>query len=306
MLFFLSCHQFSAALNMMNSAADGGPPPSSWTAPPQPQPAAAAPAAAPPGAHFDASDLTLRQVGRLPAGWVGRAGNDAAAAIAPPILCSLWLCQRCQRAATHAPAPQFCPSRRCTNSTLGHLDTKGMRHTTDPQCLFHSPLQLVEQFAEEAGITFLPKPGRTHEGLQVRRRRHAVAALASSPPAVAAPLHLQLLLVWHAQQRRGVLAGRVHRRCLTAARRCPPTCPSSLLCKPLLPRRSPTHHPRWHSLSDPSAPPQVYGFGLVSCVVDNSQSVVRAQLGDAGWTTVSLEQLLGEHERRAAARAQRK
>jgi hypothetical protein len=50
----------------------------------------------------------------------------------------------------------------------------------------------------------------------------------------------------------------------------------------------------------------VYGFGLVSCVVDNSQSVVRAQLGDAGWTTVSLEQLVGEHERRAAARAQRK
>ena len=30
-------------------------------------------------------------------------------------------------------------------------------------------LQLVEQFAEEAGVAFLPKPGRTHEGLQVLR-----------------------------------------------------------------------------------------------------------------------------------------
>lgn len=58
--------QLSAALNMMNSAVDGGPPPSSWTAP-QPPPAAAygaapaAPAAAP-APHYDASDLTLRQV----------------------------------------------------------------------------------------------------------------------------------------------------------------------------------------------------------------------------------------------------
>lgn len=73
-------------------------------------------------------------------------------------------------------------------------------------------LQLVEQFAEEAGVAFLPKPGRTHEGLQM------------------------------------------------------------------------------------------YGFGLVSCVVDNAQNLVKAQLGGAqGWATVSLEQLLAEHEQRAAA-----
>ncbi|PRW56706.1 septin and tuftelin-interacting 1-like protein 1 [Chlorella sorokiniana] len=129
--------QLSAALNMMNSSVDGGPPPSSWTAP-QPPPAAgygaapAAPAAAP-VPHYDASDLTLRQ--------------------------------------------------------------------------------LVEQFAEEAGVAFLPKPGRTHEGLQM------------------------------------------------------------------------------------------YGFGLVSCVVDNANSTVKAQLGGStGWATVSLEQLLAEHQKRAAAK----
>lgn len=76
------------------------------------------------------------------------------------------------------------------------------------------PLQLVEQYAEEAGVAFLPKPGRTVEGLQV------------------------------------------------------------------------------------------YGFGLVSCTIDNAQSVLRAQMGaDAGWATVSLEQLLAEHQRRAAAKA---
>lgn len=62
------CLQLSAALNMMNSSVDGGPPPSSWTAPQPPQPAAGAygaapvPPAAAPVPHYDASDLTLRQV----------------------------------------------------------------------------------------------------------------------------------------------------------------------------------------------------------------------------------------------------
>ena len=47
----------------------------------------------------------------------------------------------------------------------------------------------------------------------------------------------------------------------------------------------------------------MYGFGLVSCVVDNSHNVVQAQLGDPlGWAPVSLEQLVQEHERRLAAR----
>ena len=72
--------------------------------------------------------------------------------------------------------------------------------------------QLVEQYAEEAGVEFRPKPGRMHEGLQV------------------------------------------------------------------------------------------YAFGLVSCVIDNAQSALRAQLGGA-WATASLEQLLEEHQRRMAARA---
>lgn len=56
--------QMSAALNMMNSAVDGGPPPSSWTAPQPPAAAGygAAPAPAPAAPHYDASDLTLRQV----------------------------------------------------------------------------------------------------------------------------------------------------------------------------------------------------------------------------------------------------
>lgn len=48
----------------------------------------------------------------------------------------------------------------------------------------------------------------------------------------------------------------------------------------------------------------MYGFGLVSCVVDNANSVVQAQLGGTqGWATVSLEQLLGEHRKRAAGAA---
>ena len=66
--------QLSTALNMMNSSVDGGPPPSSWSAPP-PAAAAGAYGGAPAGGYgaapaaaalhqYDASDLTLRQVGR--------------------------------------------------------------------------------------------------------------------------------------------------------------------------------------------------------------------------------------------------
>lgn len=48
---------------------------------------------------------------------------------------------------------------------------------------------------------------------------------------------------------------------------------------------------------------QMYGFGLVSCAVDNANSTVKAQLGGStGWATVSLEQLLAEHQKRAAAK----
>lgn len=52
--------------------------------------------------------------------------------------------------------------------------------------------------------------------------------------------------------------------------------------------------------------PQVYAFGRVSCVVDNAAHAVLAQLGPAGWASVSLEQLLAEHERRGAAQARPK
>lgn len=68
-------------------------------------------------------------------------------------------------------------------------------------------------------------------------------------------------------------------------------------CMPSAPRRRP------HSRCPHRPCAQMYGFGLVSCVVDNANSAVRAQLGGAqGWATVSLEQLLGEHQKRAAGK----
>lgn len=42
---------------------------------------------------------------------------------------------------------------------------------------------------------------------------------------------------------------------------------------------------------------QIYSFGGVSCVVDNAQNLVRAQLGER-WQTVSLEELFDEQQRR--------
>lgn len=65
---------------------------------------------------------------------------------------------------------------------------------------------------------------------------------------------------------------------------------------------------RLHPTPPPSLLPalQMYGFGLVSCVVDNAASTLRAQMGaDQGWATVSLEQLLQEHQRRAAAKGKK-
>lgn len=40
-------------------------------------------------------------------------------------------------------------------------------HPPQPPTPQHTRLQLVEQYGEEAGVAFLPKPGRTHAGLQV-------------------------------------------------------------------------------------------------------------------------------------------
>lgn len=62
------------------------------------------------------------------------------------------------------------PSGLCSGS-LVHCTPRSLCSSTPPLCTGSvSPsavLQLVEQFAEEAGVAFLPKPGRTHQGLQV-------------------------------------------------------------------------------------------------------------------------------------------
>eukprot|EP00884_Botryococcus_braunii_P021802 jgi/Botrbrau1/8305/Bobra.0251s0031.1 len=45
---------------------------------------------------------------------------------------------------------------------------------------------------------------------------------------------------------------------------------------------------------------QVYAFGLVSVVVDSASDIIKAQLGER-WAPVSLQTLVDEHQRRAAA-----
>ena len=57
------------------------------------------------------------------------------------------------------------------------------------------------------------------------------------------------------------------------------------------------------SLCHPSAPSnaQVWGFGGVSITMDNSTQLVRAQIGDR-WAPVSLDALLAEQRKRAAAK----
>jgi tuftelin-interacting protein 11 len=46
----------------------------------------------------------------------------------------------------------------------------------------------------------------------------------------------------------------------------------------------------------------VYSFGGVSCVVDASRGVIRAQLKDRGWVPVSLEALQKEAMSKAGQR----
>ncbi len=94
--------------------------------------------------------------------------------------------------------------------------------------------------------------------------------------------------------------GRLNRLACTAKLQKPlPAC-----CKlhiTLLP--SPAHRKLLTTWLPCSPHTQMYGFGLVSCVVDNANSTVKAQLGGStGWATVSLEQLLAEHQKRAAAK----
>ena len=47
---------------------------------------------------------------------------------------------------------------------------------------------------------------------------------------------------------------------------------------------------------------QVYGFGLVSIVMDNTAKSIRAQMGDGRWAPTTLEDLVKEHATRAAQR----
>ena len=46
----------------------------------------------------------------------------------------------------------------------------------------------------------------------------------------------------------------------------------------------------------------MYGFGLVSIVLDNMHNSVRAQQGDGRWAPTTLEELMMEHIKRAAKR----
>lgn len=52
-----------------------------------------------------------------------------------------------------------------------------------------------------------------------------------------------------------------------------------------------------HRHADKACTRQVYGFGGVSCVVDNAAGVLRAHIGGQ-WVLTSLEQLLSEARRR--------
>ena len=57
------------------------------------------------------------------------------------------------------------------------------------------------------------------------------------------------------------------------------------------------HKPQIHGLEVRCCALQVYGFGGVSCVVDNAAGVLRAHIGGQ-WVLTPLEQLLAEARRR--------
>jgi len=45
---------------------------------------------------------------------------------------------------------------------------------------------------------------------------------------------------------------------------------------------------------------QVYGFGLVSIILDTSHNIVKAQMRDGLWSSTTLEELVEENRTRAA------
>lgn len=307
--------QMSAALNMMNSAVDGGPPPSSWTAPP---PAAAGygapPAGAPAAAHYDASDLTLRQVSTPRHAAHHRRRGKRASGTALLMIRSPWrlppaagapslaLALHCTRLTSLC--MQRFPSRACSQNCLG------LFHAGPPFIVLRPVPRPVLRCTSWCGLhvaalhsVLRPILSRSWWSNLQRRR-----ALRSCPSLVARTRGCRWAPLW-------------------ALLRAPPPAPpafgpapgASAPCAALQGCRTGSQRlGRWSALAAglpaqrPTARPaplplsrrrkQMYGFGLVSCVVDNAQNVVKAQLGsDRGWATVSLEQLLAEHERRAAA-----
>ena len=141
-------------------------------------------------------------------------------------------------------------------------------------------------------MDFLPKPGRSHEGLQVRRRGPVACGAGGAREAT-----------WACGASTQPRCGQSERAYGDAGR---PACATRQRSGAF--SNHTNQLPRFPSPALPSpALPQMYGFGLVSCVVDNAQRTVKAQMStsggaDAGWTNVSLEQLQAENQRRAAAK----
>ena len=162
--------------------------------------------------------------------------------------------------------------------------------------------QLVEQYAADAGVAFLPKAGRRHEGLQARMWAVMSEARVWCDGCDQAKIRLLLQGAVGKERCRYVLDAQgwtVPRRACDAGDTVAWLTPvghrplrSAGIWKSALDGRQEYAGVclRRHRCMIPY-PMQVYGFGGVSCVVDTVAGVVRAQL-DGRWAPVSLEALL--------------
>ena len=146
--------------------------------------------------------------------------------------------------------------------------------------------QMVELYAEQSNLDFVPKAGRREQGLQVCRQSHNVTQWSLDHEGSDLEREWQRSLALLCSSSLWVFQGfhRATHLLVTDILQCEMQWLSKALDHLM-------HSNRWRL--------QVYGFGLVSIILDNLHNTIKFQGRDGIWKASTLEELVEESRRRA-------